>query len=80
MIEHNNINDLATRLVDALPKELKLLRHSIKKTFINILQNGVHKMDLVTREEFDVQTKILARTREKLQRLEQQVVDLENSD
>ena len=74
MIEPNNINDLATRLIAALPKELKLLRHSIQQTFVNILQNGIHKMDLVTREEFDVQTKILARTREKLQILEQQVV------
>lgn len=80
MIKCNKIDNIATRLTEALPEELKLVRESLQQTFVNILQSSIHKMDLVTREEFDVQAKILARTREKLQMLEQQVTNLENSD
>ena len=80
MIEPNKINDLATRLADVIPQELKSAQKSLQQTFVSILQNGMHKMDLVTREEFDVQTKILARTREKLDALQQQVAKLEKGD
>ena len=70
MIESNKLNELATRLTQAIPEEVKTAHASVKQTFVKILQSGIGKMDLVTREEFDVQTKVLARTREKLTALE----------
>lgn len=75
----NKLNDLATDLLSALPDKVKSASSDAKKIFIQTLQTGLQKMDLVTREEFDVQTKILARTREKLNALEQQVAELEQS-
>ena len=80
MIENEKINELAARLAKAIPGEVKDAQHSIKQTFLKILQSGIDKMDLVTREEFTVQEKILARTREKLNALEQQLADLEKRD
>lgn len=80
MIENEKINELAARLAKAIPSEVKDVQNSIKQTFLNILQTGINKMDLVTREEFAVQEKILARTREKLNTLEQQVAELEKRD
>lgn len=73
----DKINDLTNRLVDALPSGAKEASSSIKQTVKDILQTGLGKMEMVSREEFDVQAKILARTREKLQVLEQQVAELE---
>ncbi len=80
MIERSNIEQLAERLVAVMPTELKLARNSLREAFMNTLKSGIDKMDLVTREEFDVQAKILARTREKLERLEQHVTNLEHRD
>jgi len=80
MIDGNKIDELATRLSKAIPDEIKTAQGSVKQIFLKILQTGIGKMDLVTREEFEVQAKMLARTREKLTMLEKQLADLEKSD
>ena len=80
MIKPNKIDDLATRLANAIPDELISAKQRLQKIFFSILQSSMSKMDLVTREEFDVQAKILARTREKLHTLEQHVANKEKSD
>jgi BMFP domain-containing protein YqiC len=49
----------------------------LKQNFRSLLQSTLSKLDLVTREEFDIQAKVLARTREKLEALEQRVAALE---
>jgi BMFP domain-containing protein YqiC len=49
----------------------------IEKNMRALLTQGFAKLDLVTREEFDVQTQVLARTREKLDKLEALVAELE---
>ena len=49
----------------------------IEKNVCAMMNQGFQKMDLVTREEFDVQSKVLAKTREKLEALEAKVVALE---
>ncbi len=80
MIERDKIDNLATRLIDVIPQEIKSAQKSLQQAFVSVLQSAIQKMDLVTREEFDVQSKILARTREKLEVLEKQIANLEQSD
>jgi BMFP domain-containing protein YqiC len=49
----------------------------IERNIKAILAQGFAKLDLVTREEFDIQTRVLARTRERLEALERKVAELE---
>lgn len=77
MLNPKNLDDLARRLADAMPSGMKNLQSDVEKNMRAQLQAGLSKLDLVTREEFDVQAKVLARTRAKLETLEQQVAELE---
>ncbi|MFU8895145.1 MAG: ubiquinone biosynthesis accessory factor UbiK [Gammaproteobacteria bacterium] len=72
-----NIDELARRLADALPGGLKALRADAEQNFRAVLQAGLSRLDLVTREEFDVQAAVLRRTREKLAALEARLAALE---
>ncbi len=72
-----NIDELARRLADALPGGLKALRADAEQNFRAVLQAGLSRLDLVTREEFDVQAAVLQRTREKLAALEARLAALE---
>ncbi|MEO6103429.1 MAG: accessory factor UbiK family protein [Pseudoxanthomonas sp.] len=78
MIDLNHIDDLARRLSDLVPPGLRghsseVLREELQQTFKSALQSGLSRLDLVTREEFDVQRAVLLRTREKLDALERAV-------
>ena len=77
MIDPKLIDDLTARLAGNLPVGLQLLQGDFKKNLRASLEAGLAKLDLVTREEFDVQSAVLARTREKLERLEAQIRELE---
>ncbi|MFI4954320.1 MAG: accessory factor UbiK family protein [Gammaproteobacteria bacterium] len=77
MLKNDFFDDLAHRLTNSLPSAFTELRSDAEKTFRNILQQTFTKLDLVTREEFDVQAEVLAQTRIKLDKLLQQVADLE---
>ncbi|MEN8260160.1 MAG: accessory factor UbiK family protein [Pseudomonadota bacterium] len=77
MFDPKSLDDIAKRLSDSMPAGLQSLRDDMEKNFRAILQSAFNKMDLVTREEFDVQSSVLARTREKLESLEKQVAELE---
>jgi len=77
MMDPKVIDDLARRLSRVVPSGLREARQDIEKNFRTVLQNTLAKMDLVTREEFDVQTRLLARTREKPQALEKPMAELE---
>ena len=72
-----NIDELARRLADSLPGGLKALREDAEQNFRAVLQAGLSRLDLVTREEFDVQAAVLRRTREKLEALEARLANLE---
>jgi len=72
-----NIDELARRLADSLPGGLKALREDAEQNFRAVLQAGLSRLDLVTREEFDVQAAVLKRTREKLEALEARLANLE---
>ncbi|CAI8968226.1 accessory factor UbiK family protein [Methylocaldum szegediense] len=77
MFDKATLNDLARRLAEAVPTNLFMLQEDLEKNFRAILQASFAKMNLVSREEFEVQTAVLARTRERLERLEAQVAELE---
>ena len=77
MIDLNHIDDLARRLSQLVPPGLRDSQEELQQTFKSALQAGLSKLDLVTREEFDVQQAVLLRTREKLEGLERTVAALE---
>jgi len=77
MIDLNHIDALARRLSELVPPGLRESREELQATFKSALQAGLAKLDLVTREEFEVQRAVLLRTREKLDALEQAVAALE---
>jgi BMFP domain-containing protein YqiC len=77
MIDLNPIDELARRLSSLVPPGLREGREELQENFKAVLQSGLAKLDLVTREEFEVQRAVLLRTREKLEALEQLVAELE---
>ena len=77
MIDLKNIDDLARKLSDLVPPGLKEARADLEQNFKATLQSGLNRLDLVTREEFDVQRAVLLRTREKLEALERKLGELE---
>lgn len=76
MIDSKTIDELANKLSELVPDGIKNAGDDLGKQFKQALQSGLAKMDLVTREEFDAQTKVLERTREKLEALEKKVAEL----
>ncbi len=68
---------MAKRLSDSLPPDLKKFKHDLEKNFRVVLQNVFAKLDLVTREEFNVQKGVLTKTRAKISLLEKHVTQLE---
>ena len=79
MTETHSIDDLAQRLAALVPPELSQAREDLTATFRSALQSGLRRLDLVTREEFDVQRCVLLRTREKIEELERQISALERA-
>ena len=77
MIDLNHLDDLARRLSDMVPPGLRQSREELQATFKTALQAGLGKLDLVTREEFEVQRAVLLKTRQKLDALETAVRELE---
>ncbi len=72
-----SIEKLARSLAETLPEGLRSIRDDMERNFRSVLQSGLGKLDLVTREEFEVQQAVLARTREKLEALEVRLAGLE---
>ena len=82
MIDLAQLDELARRLSTLVPAGLRPsdeARDELQQNFKSVLQAGLGKLELVTREEFDVQRAVLARTREKLEALERQLADLAGS-
>lgn len=72
-----NLDDMVNRLLKALPAGMREFSHEADKNLRAALHSALKKMDLVTREEFDIQQGVLSRTRAKLETLEKQVAELE---
>lgn len=79
MFDNKTIEELAEKLSKVLPTGFGALQEDIKKNFRAILTETFKKLDLVTREEFEVQTEVLLRTREKLETIEKTIATLEKN-
>jgi BMFP domain-containing protein YqiC len=77
MFDPKQLDDLARRLSASMPKGVQVLQEDLNRGFRATLEAGLGKLDLVTREEFDVQAAVLARTRAKLDALQARVAELE---
>ncbi|MBL7478367.1 accessory factor UbiK family protein [Legionella bononiensis] len=76
MFDTKQFDDLAQMLFATLPTSLQNIENDIQQKFKEVLQATFARMDLITRDEFDVQCKVLTRTREKLEQLQKQVDEL----
>lgn len=77
MLDHKTLDELAERIQRVLPSGLSELGEDMRSNTREAIMGVLSRMDLVTREEFEVQATILARTRERLETLERQVAELE---
>jgi hypothetical protein len=77
MLNTIDLEDLSKRLSAAVPAGFAALGADLDKTFHAILQGAFEQMNLVSREEFEAQKAVLARTREKLEKLQTQIAELE---
>ena len=73
------VDDFLQRILSSLPEDFMHAKQDLEKNIKSALQASFSKMDLVTREEFDVQADLLARTRAALQELEKKIRELEKS-
>ena len=73
------LDDLSRKLSETLPPGINTLQKDTEQHINSLLQSGFSKLNLVPREEFDVQQAVLQRTREKLEILEKRVAELEES-
>ena len=70
---NDKIEELTQRISQLLPTNAQVLKDDFEANIHSLLQNSLSKMNLVTREEFDIQTALLERTREKLEQIEKQL-------
>jgi hypothetical protein len=70
-------DDLARKLVDNLPRGLQLMQTDLERHLRAALEAAFQRLELVTREELDIQSAVLARTRAKVEALERRVAELE---
>lgn len=77
MIDLGKIDELASRLSDALPPGAREVREDMEARFRAVLLKAFEALDLVTREEFDIQKAVLERAMVKLETLEHQLEELE---
>ena len=71
------LDELVRRVIEALPAGVSDLERELRSTLRSVLGATLERMDLVSREEFDVQRAVLERTRDKLESLERKLLELE---
>ena len=72
-----SVENIARKLAESVPEGLRSVREDLEQNFRSVLQSSLNKLDLVTREEFEVQEAVLAKTRAKLEALEARVKGME---
>ena len=77
MIDSKTVEEMARKVAGVIPDSVKQAQHDLEAGIRSVLQSTFARMDLVNRDEFVVQTDVLARTREKVDQLEQQIKLLE---
>jgi BMFP domain-containing protein YqiC len=76
-LNSSGLDDLARRLADSVPDSVRAIGRDLEANFKAVLASQLSRLDLVTRQEFDVQAAILERTRAKLTEFESRLKDLE---
>lgn len=76
-MESFRIDEIARRLLDSVPPALRTMQKDLETNFRAVLRSSLGKLDLVTRDEFDTQTRVLERTRARLAELEARLQALE---
>lgn len=79
MLDPKQLDELARRFSESLPPGLREFQQEVEKNVRAVMQSTFTRMDLITRDEFDAQAKMLARTRARLEELERQVAELEST-
>jgi BMFP domain-containing protein YqiC len=79
MLDPQKLEQFAKQITDAMPEGIKSMANETEAKVKQVIQAQLAKMDIVTREEFDVQSQVLLRTREKLKALEARLDALENN-
>ena len=74
-----SLDELARQLAAAVPQNLKVLGQDLERNFKTLLQAGIERMELMSREEFDLQRAVLERTRSKLEAMEGRLAELEKA-
>ncbi|MCA1799387.1 MAG: accessory factor UbiK family protein [Xanthomonadaceae bacterium] len=77
MVDTKRLDELARRLAEAVPPAVRGLGDEMEKNFRSVLSATFSRLDLVTREEFELQQALLVRTREKLDTLVSRLAELE---
>ncbi len=79
MLDPKKLEEIAKQITDAVPPGVKNMAEGVESKVKQVLQSQLSRLDFVSREEFDVQTQVLIRTREKLEAMEARLAELENA-
>ncbi len=79
MLNNQTLDALSERIRELLPPGLQLVKEDFDARLKALLQQQLAQLEMVSREEFDIQTRVLARTREKLEAVERRLAELENA-
>lgn len=76
-MEMPRIDEIARRLFEAVPPGVRAVQQDLESNFRAVLRSSLTKLDLVSRDEFDAQVRVLERTRARLEELERRVAEME---
>ncbi len=79
MIDNQTINQISEKIEELLPPGLKQVKSDFDARLKSLLQQQLPNHEVVSREEFDIQARVLARTREKLEAIESRLKELEKT-
>ncbi len=77
MLNPKKLEEIAKQISEAVPPGMKTMEESAEAKVKQLLQSQLSRVDFVSREEFDIQSQVLMRTREKLEALESRLTKLE---
>lgn len=79
MIDPKILDGISSKISGNLPKGLQVLQKDLQRNLHSGMEGALSKLNLVTREEFDVQQAVLMRTRAKIEAMEKQIAELEKN-
>ncbi|WP_105903734.1 ubiquinone biosynthesis accessory factor UbiK [Vibrio gangliei] len=77
MFDAKKIEQLAKQIHESMPQPVKDLGADVDQKVRQVIQGQLSKLDVVSREEFEVQTQVLLRTRQKLNEMESKLAEIE---